>query len=213
MLKNGVKGLFFSDLMRNSSVTEKLAYLGVTVALSVVCNMLLEFKVLDVQFSLTIFVSMLLGILLGSVYGFASCVVGDLVGFLFNSGGTVFMPWVGLSTGMIAFIAGFIVNGFDFKVKGQIYIKLAIISILTFVVCTIGINSTGFYFYNRAMGFTDAFIKYVETHFGNNSSFFVYLGYRLIFKGQIYNSIANYALGFIFIPPILKIKLFNKGKK
>lgn len=209
MLKNGVKGLFVSKLMQNASVTKKLAYLGVTTALCVVCNMLLEFKMLDVQFSLTILVSVLLGVLLGSVYGFVSCVVGDLVGFLFNSGGTIFMPWVGLSTGMIAFIAGLIVNGFDFKIKGQIYIKLALVFLLTFIVCTVGINSTGFYFYNRAMGFSSAVMEYVEANFGGQTSFIAYLGYRLFFKGQIYNNVFNYALGFVFVPLVLRVKFFN----
>ena len=212
MLKNGIKGLLVSKLMQDASVTKKLAYLGVTTAICVVSNMLLEFKMLDVQFSLTILVSVLLGVLLGSVYGFVSCVVGDLVGFLFNSGGTMFMPWVGLSTGMIAFIAGLIVNGFDFKVKGQVYIKLALVFLLTFIVCTVGINSTGFYFYNRAMGFSSAVMDYVELHFGGQTSFMAYLGYRLIFKGQIYNNLFNYALGFVFVPLVLKVKTFNPDK-
>ena len=65
MLKNGIKGLLVSKLMQDASVTKKLAYLGVTTAICVVSNMLLEFKMLDVQFSLTILVSVLLGVLLG----------------------------------------------------------------------------------------------------------------------------------------------------
>ena len=210
MLKNGVKGLFFSDLILKASHTKRIAYIGVMTAFSVITNMLLEFKMMDIQFSLTILVSSLLGVLLGSACGFTACVVGDLVGFLFNSGGTIFMPWVGLSTGMIAFISGFIVNGFDLKVKGQIYIKLTLVFLLSFIVCTVGINSTGFYLYNKKMGFSEAVMNYVATRFGRGTDFIAYLAYRLFFKGQIYNNIFNYAVGFVFIPLVLKSKAFNK---
>ncbi len=213
MLNNGVKGLFFSNFILQSRNTQRFAYIGMMTALSVVCNTLFEFKMLDVQFSLTIFVSVLIGVLLGSVYGFVSCVLGDLVGFLFNSGGTVFMPWVGLSTGVLAFIAGVIVNGFDLKIKGQIYLKLAIVFLLSFFICTVAINSTGFYFYNRKMGFSSAVLDYVEGKFGGKVSYLAYLGYRLILKGQIYNNIFNYAISFAFLPLVLKIKPFNTQKK
>lgn len=212
MLKNGLKGLFFSNLILNSSHTKRIAYIGVMTAFSVITNMLLEFKMLDIQFSLTILVSSLLGVLLGSACGFTACVIGDLVGFLFNSGGTIFMPWVGLSTGMMAFITGFIVNGFDLKVKGQIYIKLAVAFLLSFLICTVGINSTGFYFYNLKMGFSQAVMSYVAERFGRGVDFIAYLAYRLIFKGQIYNNIFNYALGFVFIPLVLKSKFFAEKK-
>ena len=212
MLKNGLKGLFFSNLILNSSHTKRIAYIGVMTAFSVITNMLLEFKMLDIQFSLTILVSSLLGVLLGSACGFTACVIGDLVGFLFNSGGTIFMPWVGLSTGMMAFITGFIVNGFDLKVKGQIYIKLAVAFLLSFLICTVGINSTGFYFYNLKMGFSTAVMDYVASRFGRGVDFIAYLGYRLIFKGQIYNNIFNYALGFAFIPLVLNSKFFAEKK-
>ena len=76
MLKNGVKGLFFSKLIMNSSPTKKIAYVAVLTALCVVCNMFFEFKFADVQFSLTIAVSALAGVLLGSAFGFVACFIG-----------------------------------------------------------------------------------------------------------------------------------------
>ena len=115
MLKNGVKGLFFSKVMLYAPYTKRIAYVAVMTALLVVCNMFFEFKFADVQFSLTIAMSALAGALLGAGFGFVACFIGDLVGFLFNSGGFMYMPWIGIAMGMVAFIFGLLINGFDFK--------------------------------------------------------------------------------------------------
>ena len=212
MLKNGVKGLFFSDLIRYTSLTKKIAYIGVMTALMIVTNTLLEFKMADIQFSITILMSFLSGVLLGSVLGFVCCMLGDAIGFFINSGGFVYMPWVGLSMGFVAFLAGLIINGFDFKFKGQLYLKIALSCLLTFIICTIFINSTGFYYYNLKMGFSTAVIEYVASKFGGAVTYWGYVAYRMIFKGQIYNSIFNYALCFAFVPVIRKLKFFNPKK-
>ena len=180
-------------------------------AFSVITNMFLEFKFYDVQFSLTIIVSAIIGGLIGAIPGFFACMLGDLVGFIYNSWGYVYMPWVGLSTGMIAFIAGIIINGVNIKAKGGIYIKLILVCVISFFVCTIGINSTGFYFYNKVMGFNAAVMDYVAEHFGGNVSFFAYVCYRLIFKLQIVNCIANYAVLIAIYPLIMKINFFKTG--
>ena len=193
MLKNGVKGLFFSKLIMNSSPTKKIAYVAVLTALCVVCNMFFEFKFADVQFSLTIAVSALAGVLLGSAFGFVACFMGDLVGFLYNSGGFAYMPWIGIAMGIVAFIFGVFVNGFDFKFKGGVYILIAISCVLTFIICTVAINTTAFWIlYNT---------KAVP--------YFSYLAIRLFASGQIWNSLFNYALCFAFIPLIFRIKFFG----
>ncbi len=212
------KKLFLSELVVNASRTKRIVYIAMLAAFSVITNMFLEFKFYDVQFSLTIVVSAIIGGLIGAIPGFFACMLGDLVGFIYNSWGYVYMPWVGLSTGMIAFIAGIIINGVNIKTKGGIYIKLVLVCLISFFVCTIGINSTGFYFYNKAMGFSAAVMDYVAEHFGGNISFFAYVCYRLIFKLQIVNCIANYAVLIAIYPLILKINflktdnLRNSGK-
>ena len=204
------KKLFFSDLILNSSRTKKIVYIALLTAFSVVTNMFFEFKFFDVQFSFTIVVSVLVGGLIGAIPGFLACMLGDFLGYVYNSWGYVYMPWVGLSTGMIAFIAGIILNGVTLKTKGAIYIKLALVCVVSFLVCTVGINSTGFYFYNRAMGFSKAVLDYVAEKFGGNEvSYFAYLMYRLIFKLQIVNCVVNYAVLFAVYPLILKINAFK----
>lgn len=195
--------MIFSRFLKEKSIGKKLAYIGVFAALSIVTQMFLEFKMFDVQFSITILVSCLCGIVLGPIAGFGCCILGDLVGFIVNFGGGMYMFWIGLSTGMFAFISGIVFNYIKIQGKFGLLIKLLIITISTFLICTIGINSTGFYIYNKGMGFSTAVLDYVSKAFGSESvSFFGYVVYRLIFKGQIFNSIFNYALMFILIPVV-----------
>lgn len=211
-MKKTICNLLFSPIILRSAKTQKIAYVGLMTALSIVCNMFFEIKFYDIQFSLTIAVSCIIGALIGSTFGFVSCFVGDLIGFFINSWGQLYMPWVGLSTAIIAFISGVVINGINFKFRGNILVKILIVSILTFLVCSIGINSTGFYFYNLKMGFSTAVIDYVNETFGSGVGYSGYIAYRMIFKGQIFNSLVNYALLFIVLPLILKNKFLRGGE-
>lgn len=189
-MQRNVKKLLFSELLVDLSQTKKIAYIAIMTALEVVCNMFFEFKLADTQFSLTILFSAMAGFIIGPLFGFVACFLGDLVGFLYNSGGFMYMPWIGLSMGMVALISGFIVNGLDFKFKGQIYLKLALISILTFLVCTVAINTTAFWIiYNT-----------------KKVAYLAYLVTRLFVQGQIWNSVFNYALMFMLFPFFDRIK-------
>ena len=112
-----IKRLLFSDIIYDSTHTQKLAYIAVMTALCVVCNMFFEFKLADTQFSLTIFFSALTGMVIGPLFGFVACFLDDLVGFLYNSGGFMYMPWIGLSMGLVALISGLVMNCIEFKNK------------------------------------------------------------------------------------------------
>ncbi len=198
------KELFFSKTLENKGRAHKIAYIAVMTAFCIAANFL-EFKFLDNQFSLTVFVALITGIILGAVFGFTACILGDFIGFLIHPT-NIYMPWVGLSTGMFAFISGVVFNGFPTEKKWVVWIKLFIVSLLTFLVCTIGINSTGFYYYNKGMGFSTAVLDYIAERFGGEVSFWGYILYRLIFKGQIWNSVFNYVLFFIAVPTLARIK-------
>ncbi len=193
-----LKRIFGSELLEGCSKTQRIAYVAVMTALAVVCNMFFEFKLADTQFSLTIFFSAMCGIIIGPIFGFVSAMLGDLVGFLYNSGGFVYYPWIGISMGVIAFVAGFIVNLFPFNFKGVIYLKLFFVSIFTFIICTVGINTTFFWLmYNK-----------------KSVPFFAYLNARLFVQGQVWNSVVNYALMFVLYPIIIKIKeILLKSKR
>ncbi len=181
--------LLVSDALADKSVSQKNAYVAVMTAISVVANMFFEFKFADTQFSLTILVSAVTGILIGPTFGFIACVLGDLVGFLYHSAGFMYMPWIGLSMGLTAFIAGLLIG----VVKGNgkswfLYVKLGIICLTTFLVCTVAINTTAFW------------LLYSKV------DYFTYLVSRLFVQGQIWNSLANFILLFIVVPVLNTIK-------
>ncbi len=182
--------LLFSEALRKKSRNQKIAYIAVMTAFSVVFNMFFEFKFADVQFSLTIFISALSGILIGPTFGFAACFLGDLVGFLYNSAGYAYMPWIGLSMGCTAFLAGVVFAFWRGKGKGWfLYVKLAAVCLLIFVFCTVIVNTTALWkFYFSGMGYWEYFV------------------FRFFVRGQIWNSLFNYALLFLAVPILNRVK-------
>ncbi|MBQ9756331.1 MAG: ECF transporter S component [Clostridia bacterium] len=193
-----LKRIFISELMEDATKTQRIAYVAIMTALTVICNMFFEFKLADTQFSLTIFFSAMTGIIIGPLFGFVAGFLGDLVGFLYNSGGFVYYPWIGVSMGLVALISGLIVNALPLKFKGGIYVKLFLVSVFTFGVCTVGINTTFFWIlYNM-----------------KRTPYLIYLNTRLFVQGQIWNSVVNYLLIFLLYPLIVRIKtILIKRKK
>ena len=192
-----IKRVMLSEIMIGSTHTQKIAYVALMTALTVVCNMFFEFKLADTQFSLTIFFSALTGMVIGPLFGFVACFLGDLVGFLYNSGGFMYMPWIGLSMGVVALLSGLIMNCVDFKNKFTVYLKISIVCVLTFLICTVAINTTAFWIiYNT-----------------KKVPYFAYLITRLFVQGQIWNSLFNYVLLFVFYPVILRVKNSIKANK
>lgn len=198
--------LLFSATIRRKNDAHKLAYIAVMTAFLVASNVM-EIKFLDNQFSVTVFVAMLSGGVLGSISGFVACVLGDFIGYMIHPA-YIYMPWVGLSTGMFALLTGAILElPCGVMTTGKLMAKLLLASLLTFLVCTIGINSTGFYLYNKSMGFSDAVVSYVAEKFGGERvTFWAYCFYRLIFKGQIINSAVNYVLVLYLVPLLNRLK-------
>ena len=187
-----IKRLLFSATLAEKNASHKIAYIAVMTAIVVVANMFFEFKFADTQFSLTIVVSAICGLIIGPLFGFAACFLGDLVGYLYHSAGFPYMPWIGIAMGMVALITGFVINGIKIKYNWGIYAKIAIVSILTFLISTVAINTTAFWLlYARGV------------------PYFTYLASRLFIQGQIWNSLVNYVLLFVVVPIILRIKTLN----
>lgn len=180
--------ILLSPTLADKSAGKRAAYIAVTTALVVVCNMFFEFKLAETQFSFTIVVSSLAGILIGPFFGFVVCFLGDLVGFLYNSGGYAYLPWIGVSMGVTAMLSGFIVGGIDGKKSWFLYVKLALVTLLTFVVCTVGINTTAFW------------LLYSKV------DYFTYFVSRIFVQGQIWNSLFNAALLFVVVPVLKSVK-------
>ena len=183
------KRLLFSSTLADKNASHRIAYIGVVTAFVVASNMF-EFKLFDTQFSLTLMISALAGIIIGPLFGFAACFLGDLVGFFVNSSGFAYMPWVGVSMGLTALLAGLVVSGIPSKSKWFLYVKLALVCLLTFAVCTVAINTTAFWLlYSKGKV---GYLKYLIT--------------RLFIQGQIWNSVFNYALLFVVVPVLARIK-------
>lgn len=183
------KEVLLSKTLARKGKAHKIAYIAVMTALTVVANMFFEFKLADTQFSLTVVVCALTGILIGPLFGFVACFLGDLVGFLYHSAGLAYMPWVGISMGLVALISGFLVNGINSKGSVLLfYGKLAVVCISTFLLCTVAINTTAFW------------LVYSKV------DYWTYLITRLFVQGQIWNSLVNYALLFVLVPILGRIK-------
>lgn len=210
MLKNKLTRFFFSPLVLRSSQAARVAYVALFTALAVVANSFLEFRIYDVQYSVTIFLSTVTGVFLGPLLGFSACFLGDFTGFLLASQGQTYMPWVGLSTATFAFLAGFILRYDENSSRLSTALSFLVYAVVSFFVCTVGINSTGFYIFNKTIGFSPTVLEYFSDRFGGSASFFGYCAYRLIFKLQILNSVLNYALVFAVVPLLFKVKGLRK---
>ena len=181
--------LLFSDLLAGQSMSRKIAVIGVMTAVMVVANMFFEFKLAETQFSFTLVLSALTGVIIGPLFGFVACFMGDLVGFFYHSAGFAYLPWIGISLGLTAVIAGLVINGLPQGGKGFLFVKIGLVCILTFSLCTVAINTTAFW------------ILYSKVDYGT------YLISRLFVQGQIWNSLFNYALLFLIVPIVKKLKL------
>lgn len=177
-----------SETMCRKNVSHQIAYVSVMTALTIVANMFFEFKLADVQFSFTLFLSALTGIIIGPLFGFAACFLGDLVGFLYHSSGYPYYPWIGLAMGMAAVIAGVITGGVPSKKSWFLYVKLTLICLLIFAVCTVGINTTAFWKLYSKVSYKEYFIA------------------RIFIQGQIWNTLVNSALLFVVVPSLNRIK-------
>ena len=187
--KNIFLRLFFSGAITNETkLSKKIAYIALMSAFLAVANMF-EIKFADIQFSFTIATSALAGVVLGGAFGFVASFLGDLVGFIYNSSGFAYMPWVAITVGTIS---GIVIGGINLKFRGGLLVKILIVAISTFFLFTVGINTTAFW-----------------ALYGKGVPYLTYAFTRIIIGGQIYNSIVNYALLFAIIPLVAKLNILK----
>ncbi|MBR1867337.1 MAG: folate family ECF transporter S component [Clostridia bacterium] len=182
--------VIFSDAVYSMSLSLKIAYIAMITAFSIVVNLFVRFPLGDTQISLKIFISIMSGILLGGGSGFVVCMTSDFLGWLMNPGGA-YMPWIGLSAGLLALFSGIVMNNFKTGNRFLFYIKCFVVCLFSLTVCTVGINTTALYF---------AYAKDV--------SYIDYVFIRL--STQIINSLVNYALVFAFLPVLSEAKPLKK---
>ena len=186
------QSVWFSGILSGKSQSHLIAYLGIITALNVVENAYFSFSLGVTQFSLTIFMSVLTGILVGPLFGFASCLIGDFLGFFIGNGSVnSWTPWLGLATALMAFVGGLIFNGVSLKGKYAWAVKLGAVCLVTFAVSTVAINTTALY------------LLWYHKTFPTWGDFLVQ---RLFWQGQIFNSLINYALLYLALPALAKVK-------
>ena len=179
------KRICFSKTLLAKNHSHKIAYIAVTTALAVVVNML-EIKLGGIQFSLTIFTAAFAGLLLGGLSGFCACFIGDMIGFFIHPFGE-YSPWIGISTGLMAFFVGLFLLLPSAKKRLPWYLSIACVCI--FVCCTCGITTL-----------------YLNKVWYKGMTFFECLVMRLFAYGQIWNSLVNSALVIAILPLAVKVK-------
>ena len=176
------KKLLFSDVLLFRPVSHKLAYIGVMAALCIAVNTF-EIKFADTQFSFS---------------------------HLLNSAGMYYYWWVALSLMLMAVIAGLVMR-IPMHFKGSLFVKLTIVTVLTFSLCTVLVNSLGMYYIGINLFSSQALIDAINERFGGVWTFWNYVFIRLFVLGQIYNSILNYILAFLAIPLLNAVKPLKLG--
>lgn len=166
---------------------KRIAYLGIMTALAVITNIFsvtVNSGANSISFNYVI--CSLAGVFFGPISGGIVGLLGDLVGCLIAPKGP-FNPFVMLSSALIG-----VLSGLAFMIpKVNVYLKLLIAYVFIFVVCTLGFNTFGLWFY-YAKG---------------KKSFWVYLIGRAPF--QAINIVINIAITYALYFPLKKF-VFDK---
>ena len=203
------KKLLFSDVLLFRPISHKLAYIGVMAALCIAVNTF-EIKFADTQFSFSLFTALLAGVMLGALPGAVAVFVGDLFGYLLNSAGMYYYWWVALSLMLMSVIAGLSMR-LPLRFRGSLFVKLALVTALTFGLCTVLVNSLGMYYIGNTVFVSQKLIDAINARFDGVWTFWNYVFVRLFVLGQIYNSILNYVLAFLAIPLLNAVKPLKLG--
>ena len=200
--KEKFKQLWLSPLLLHARTTQKIVYIAVVATLLIVTNIYSIPISHSAQISLTTAVSLIAGIILGPAFGFVASFLGDAVAYLVNPPPFPYMFWIGLASATMSLISGLIMNGFKTKTTFGLMLKLVCICLVSLVVSSIGINTTGLYLYQYYAGFWKGPIEYFTQNYGGQATFLAYLLYRMIIELQLVYNVINYIV-FITVVPLL----------
>ena len=173
---------------------KRIAYLGVMTAIAVITNcftVTVNSGANSISFNYVI--CSLAGIFFGPISGGIVGLLGDLIGCLIAPKGP-FNPFIMVASGLIG-----VLSGLAFKIpKLNVYIKIILAYVFIFIVCTLGLNTFGLWFF-YAKG---------------KKSFLIYLVGRAPF--QAINIAINIVITYVLYVPLKKF-VFDKwdmtGKK
>ncbi len=121
----------------NLGRTQKLAYMSILSALSVVINML-QVSTQYAQLSFVATVCFVAGVLLGPIEGFTVAFIGDLIAAVVAPMG-VYSPIIGIATSLFGLVPGIIFAYF----KGNVWVKGIISFVITFILSSVVLNTIG----------------------------------------------------------------------
>ena len=124
------------------SVTFRLCCIAILSALSIVCNMYSITVTPDISISFTYIIGFLSGVFLGPVDAFAVGAIGDGIGCIIAPKGP-YAPSVTLSSALMGVIFWAV---FKLCKRLPFYVRIIIGYLLVFIVCSVLINSTTWYF-------------------------------------------------------------------
>ncbi len=166
---------------------KRIAYLGVMTAIAVITNcfsITVNSGANSISFNYVI--CALAGIFFGPVSGGVVGLLGDLIGCLIAPKGP-FNPFIMIASALIG-----VLSGLAFKIpKLNVYLKIILAYIFIFIVCTLGLNTFGLWFY-YAQG---------------KKTFLVYLIGRAPF--QAINIVINIVITYVLYIPLKKF-VFDK---
>ncbi|MBO5773625.1 MAG: folate family ECF transporter S component [Clostridia bacterium] len=173
---------------------KRIAYLGVMTAIAVITNcftVTVNSGANSISFNYVI--CSLAGIFFGPISGGIVGLLGDLIGCLIAPKGP-FNPFIMVASGLIGVLSGLAFN----IPKLNVYLKIILAYVFIFIVCTLGLNTFGLWFF-YAKG---------------KKSFLIYLVGRAPF--QAINIAINIVITYVLYVPLKKF-VFDKwdvtGKK
>lgn len=168
------------------SRTQTICHVSVFTALCAVVNAFTFFPASYISISLMATVCFVAGFLYGPKNAFIIGFMGDLITAIILPAGP-YNPLIGLASGLMGMIPGLI-----FKRIGNIYMKIALSTVVTLLICTSGINTLGLWL---VYGY-------------GKKTFFAYLLARLPF--QILVASGNAIISAIIIRILMKVLPKNK---
>ncbi|MBR1983337.1 MAG: ECF transporter S component [Clostridia bacterium] len=168
------------------SKTQTICHVSVFTALCAVVNAFTFFPASYISISLMATVCFVAGFLYGAKNAFVIGFMGDLITAIILPAGP-YNPLIGLASGLMGMIPAIIL-----KRTGNIYMKIALSTIITLIICTSGINTFGLWLVYGI----------------GKKTFFAYLIARLPF--QILVASGNAFLSAIIIRILIRIVPKNK---
>lgn len=195
--RQSILSRLFSPYFLSSSAGRRAALLGIFIALSLVANMFsIDFSPSQ-KLSFTYLVAFFAGTYFGGIPGFLILFLGDFLGFLLNAGGGVYWLPTGIATGLLALIPGIVMNVVRFSFRGGVFVKAAISVSFMFLFVTCGVGAAANYWYVKT-------VVYAGREY--SKLFTAYLAGKISFAAIV--SGVNYALVFVLIPILNKLKAF-----